>query len=55
VFFSDNQKEDYPKHKAGNRAKYLEAIETYLKGSELSARGSYVIGEEITYADLVLY
>ncbi|KAF7885682.1 uncharacterized protein EAF02_004191 [Botrytis sinoallii] len=54
-FFSDNQKEDYPKHQQGDQKKYLNAIETHLKGSELSKKGPFIIGNEITYADMVLY
>ena len=46
---------DYPKHQQGDRNKYLQAIETHLQGSDLSSRGLFVIGNEITYADLVLY
>ncbi|KAL2065414.1 hypothetical protein VTL71DRAFT_3084 [Oculimacula yallundae] len=55
AFFSDNQKEDYPKHQQGDRARYLKAIETHLKGSDISSRGPFVAGKEITYADLVLF
>ncbi|KAH8667392.1 glutathione S-transferase [Tricladium varicosporioides] len=55
AFFSNNQKEDYPKHKQGNRARFLKAIETHLKGSDLSQKGPFIIGNEITYADLVLF
>jgi glutathione S-transferase len=55
AFFSNNQKEDYPKHQQGNRKRYLGAIESHLKGSSLSCKGPFVIGNEITYADLVLF
>ncbi|TVY81413.1 Glutathione S-transferase P [Lachnellula suecica] len=55
AFFSDNQKEDYPKHQQGDRNRYINAIETHLKGSDLSRRGPYIIGKEVTYADLVLF
>jgi len=55
AFFSDNQKEDYPNHQQGNRVRYLEAIETHLKGSDLSRKGPFVIGNEITYTDLALF
>jgi prostaglandin-H2 D-isomerase / glutathione transferase len=55
AFFSDNQKVDYPKHQQGDRNRFLKAIETHLQASELSKRGPYVIGNEITYADLVLF
>ena len=55
AFFSDNQKVDYPKHQEGDRKKYLNAIETHLKSSELSKKGPFIIGNEITYADMVLF
>lgn len=55
AFFSDNQKVDYPKHQQGDRNRYLKAIETHLKGSDLSRRGPFIIGTEITYADLALF
>ncbi|CZR58446.1 uncharacterized protein PAC_08338 [Phialocephala subalpina] len=55
AFFSDNQKEDYPKHQQGDRKRFLNAIETHLKGSDLSRRGPYVIGSKMTYADFVLF
>ncbi|KAK6580600.1 hypothetical protein PZA11_006836 [Diplocarpon coronariae] len=55
AFFSENQQVDYPKHQQGDRAKYLQAIETHLKGSDISRRGPFVAGDEITYADLVLF
>ncbi|KAG4438589.1 hypothetical protein IFR05_005913 [Cadophora sp. M221] len=55
AFFSDNQKVDYPKHQQGDRARYLKAIETHLKGSDISRRGPFVAGKEITYADLVFF
>jgi hypothetical protein len=46
--FSDNLKDDYPKHQQGDRT-----IETRFQGSELSKRGPYVIENEDT--DLVLF
>lgn len=55
AFFSDNQKETYPKHCNGDRAHYLKAIETHLKGSDLSQRGPFIIGNDFTYADMVLF
>ena len=55
AFFSDNQKVDYPKHQQGDRNRFLKAIEIHLKGSELSHRGPFIIGNDITYADLVIF
>ncbi len=55
AFFSDKQKEDYPKHCNGDRARFLKGIETHLKSSDLSLRGPFIIGNEFTYADMVLF
>ena len=46
---------DYPKHQQGDRNRFLKAIDTHLKSSSLSSKGPYVIGDIITYADLVLF
>lgn len=55
AFFSDNEKEDYAKHCQGERVRFLTAIETHLKSSDLASRGPYVIGQEFTYADIALF
>ena len=55
AFFSPNKDETYPKHQNGDRANFLKALETHLKSNELSTRGPFVIGKEITYADMVIY
>ncbi|RDW76013.1 glutathione S-transferase pi-like protein [Coleophoma crateriformis] len=55
AFFSANKAEDYPKHKSGKRKHFLDALERHLNSSDLSCRGPFVIGKEITYADLVLF
>ncbi len=55
AFFSDNQATDYAKHKDGDRKKYLNAIEKRLKSSDLSREGPFIIGNQVSYADLVLY
>ena len=55
AFFSDNKKEDYPKHCNTDRLRFLQAFETHLKTHDLSRSGPYIIGEKVTYADLVLY
>ncbi|KAI9642347.1 hypothetical protein NHQ30_009151 [Ciborinia camelliae] len=34
---------------------YLDSIETHLESSELSQKGPFINGTEITYADLALY
>lgn len=54
AFFSNNQKVDYPKHQ-GDRNRFMKAIDTHLRGSDLSRRGPFLIGNEITYADMTLY
>lgn len=55
AFFSPHQSETYPEHQKTTRAHYLSALETHLKSNELSQKGPYVIGKEITYADMVIY
>lgn len=55
AFFSPNTKETYPEHCKTTRPKHLQALETHLKTHDLSRSGSYVIGENVTYANLVLY
>ena len=48
-------KETYPEHQRSVRPRFLNALETHLKTHELSASGPYITGENLTYADLVLY
>ena len=55
AFFSANKAVGYPKHQQGNRVRFLKGIEIHLKGSQLSQRGPFIIGNDITYADLVLF
>ncbi|KAI9730543.1 MAG: hypothetical protein M1834_005784 [Cirrosporium novae-zelandiae] len=55
AFFSPQKAQTYPEHIRTDRARFLKALETHLSSSELSQRGPYVIGQEITYADLVIY
>lgn len=55
AFFSPNKDEDYAEHQRTDRKRYLNSMETHLKAHHLSQQGPYVIGNEITYADMVLY
>ncbi|KAL8801512.1 MAG: hypothetical protein Q9182_004415 [Xanthomendoza sp. 2 TL-2023] len=55
AFFSPNKEETYPKHKETDRKHFLSALETHLKSHNLSQQGPFVIGKNITYADLVIY
>ncbi|KAI9819281.1 MAG: hypothetical protein M1827_007438 [Pycnora praestabilis] len=55
AFFSDNKDETYPKHQKTDRNRYLKALETHLKSHDLSRSGAYVLGDKISYADLVIY
>ncbi len=48
-------KETYPKHCKTTRPRFMQALETHLKTHDLSKSGPYVIGKNITYADMVLY
>ncbi|KAF2088844.1 glutathione S-transferase-like protein [Saccharata proteae CBS 121410] len=55
AFLSPDKDTEYPKHMEGDRKNFLRALETHLSANELAQRGPYVIGDRITYADLVLY
>ena len=37
------------------RPKFLKGLNTHLQSHSLSAAGPYILGDKITYADLVLY
>ena len=53
--FLDPNKEVYAKHQETKQILYRDAVETQLKGNKLSAQGPYVLGDEFTYADMVIY
>ena len=55
AFFAENKEEAYPEHERTVRPGLLKALETHLKTNELSKSGPYIIGKNITYADMVLY
>ncbi len=55
AFFSPDKAKTYPAHQSGDRDRFLSALETHLTTSDLSRRGPFVIGKEVTYADLVIY
>ncbi|KAL8676685.1 MAG: hypothetical protein Q9186_006818 [Xanthomendoza sp. 1 TL-2023] len=55
AFFDPNKEEAYPKHKETDRKHFLKALETQLNRHDLSQQGPYVIGKNITYADMVIY
>ncbi|KAI4195734.1 MAG: hypothetical protein LQ350_007015 [Teloschistes chrysophthalmus] len=55
ALFSPNKDETYPKHQETDRNRFLKALETHLSSHDLSRQGPYVIGEKVTYADLVIY
>ncbi|KAL9576668.1 MAG: hypothetical protein Q9212_006913, partial [Teloschistes hypoglaucus] len=55
AFFSPDKDETYPKHQETDRNRFLKALETHLSSHDLSRQGPYVIGEKVTYADLVIY
>ena len=55
AFFSDNKDTTYPEHQKGTRANFLQALNQHLSSHDLSKSGPFVIGNQITYADLVLY
>ncbi|KAL8838196.1 MAG: hypothetical protein Q9170_002239 [Blastenia crenularia] len=53
--FSPNPGETYPKHKEGHRKRFLDGVEAHLTSNDFSKRGPFVLGQTITYADIVLY
>jgi len=55
AFFSDDPEGNYGKHKADVRPRFLKGLDTQLKSHSSSNKGPYVVGKEITYADLVIY
>lgn len=55
AFLSENKDVDYPKHCEGPRKTFLKGIDTLLQQHDLSNSGPFIIGKEVTYADLVLY
>ncbi|KAF1984713.1 hypothetical protein K402DRAFT_395413 [Aulographum hederae CBS 113979] len=55
AFFSPDSETRYPEHKAGNRARFLKALNTHLRRGEHAQGGPFVLGKKITYADLVIY
>ena len=55
AFLSPNKDTEYPKHQQGTQQNFLKALEQHLSSHSLSSSGPYVIGDKITYADLVIY
>ena len=55
AFFSPDKDKLYPEHQKGNRANFLKALNQHLSSHESSQSGPFVIGEKVTYADLVIY
>ena len=45
----------YPEHQKGDRANFLKALNQHLSSNDLSTSGPFVIGNNVTYADLVIY
>ncbi|KAL8998273.1 MAG: hypothetical protein Q9188_006138 [Gyalolechia gomerana] len=55
AFFNSNQRETYPKHKEGDRKRFLEGLQAHLTSNEFSKAGPFILGQTFTYADIVLY
>lgn len=55
AFFSPDKDKLYPEHQKGNRANFLKALNQHLSSHDLSQSGPFVIGNTVTYADLVIY
>ncbi|KAG8526308.1 uncharacterized protein KY384_000301 [Bacidia gigantensis] len=54
AFLNPNQQETYPKHQEGDRKRFLEGIQSHLATHD-SKSGSFILGQNFTYADIVLY
>lgn len=54
AFLSPNKDVDYPKHCAGKRVQYLKGLDRLIAEGQPSP-GPFVVGRDITYADLVIY
>lgn len=55
AFFSPDKEKTYPEHQQGTRNNFLKALNQHLSENELSKSGAFIIGDKVTYADLVLY
>ncbi|MCJ1233899.1 hypothetical protein MMC14_001857 [Varicellaria rhodocarpa] len=55
AFFSPTSPNHYENHKKTDRARFLAGLESHLTSNELSKHGPFVLGDRITYADLVIY
>lgn len=55
AFFSDNKDVEYPEHCKTTRVNFLKGLDKQLQSHDLSNSGPFVIGKEITYADMVIY
>ncbi|KAL8768134.1 MAG: hypothetical protein Q9209_005525 [Squamulea sp. 1 TL-2023] len=55
AFLNPNQRETYPKHKEGDRKRFLEGLQAHLTSNGFSKAGPFVLGQAFTYADIVLY
>jgi len=55
AFLSPNKDVDFPEHQRTKREQYAKALDTHLSTNSASQSGPYVIGNEVSYADLVIY
>jgi len=55
AFFNPDKEKTYPEHQQGTRNNFLKALEEHLTTNELSQSGAFVVGQKVTYADLVIY
>jgi glutathione S-transferase len=55
AFFSPDKETAYPKYCETNRVRYMTALEGHLSSSDYAAKGPFVLGDRITYADFVIY
>jgi len=55
AFLPSDKDKTYPEHQNGDGAKFIQAMNQYVSTNELSKCRPFVIGQKITYADLVIY
>lgn len=55
AFLSPSKDETYPEHCKTDRVRYLTAISSNLEQNPLSQNGPFVLSNDISYADLVIY
>ncbi|KAL9079703.1 MAG: hypothetical protein Q9157_001429 [Trypethelium eluteriae] len=55
AYFSDGREQTYGDYCRNTRPVFLKGLERHLESHSTSTSGSFVLGQKISYADLVLY